>query len=225
MKRRARPRSPRRPYQPARASLRATSQSCRPPPAWRSSAAAAAAAAAAAPTLVRRTWRLPTGRAARVRAGAGAAAAWLSHHRRARSGDPVADADPALRPAGRRRYLEPDVQRVRDRRQGPPRLRALLQRPLRVRQALEIKLKDEDMHEDYFLGSNKVESRLRPPARNKRSVLFSLPRASWPARARSASPPGARSDSVDVRARRPSPLHPAGPCSATPPALRLLPRA
>ena len=30
---------------------------------------------------------------------------------------------------------------------------------------------------------------------------------------------------MDVRARRPSPLHPAGPCSATPPALRLLPCA
>ena len=41
--------------------------------------------------------------------------------------------------------------------------------------------------------------------------------------ARARAPPAARSDSVDVRARRPSPLHPAGPCSATPPALRLLP--
>ena len=41
----------------------------------------------------------------------------------------------------------------------------------------------------------------------------------------SLAPPAARSDSVDVRARRPSPLLPAGPCSATPPALRLLPCA
>ena len=43
--------------------------------------------------------------------------------------------------------------------------------------------------------------------------------------ARARAPPAARSDSVDVRARRPSPLLPAGPCSATPPALRLLPCA
>ena len=61
-----------------------------------------------------------------------------------------------------------------------------------------------------------------PPARNKRRCPLQ-PAESFLARAR--APPGARSDSVDVRARRPSPLHPAGPCSATPPALRLLPCA
>ena len=59
-------------------------------------------------------------------------------------------------------------------------------------------------------------------ARNKRRCPLQ-PAESFLARAR--APPGARSDSVDVRARRPSPLHPAGPCSATPPALRLLPCA
>ena len=58
--------------------------------------------------------------------------------------------------------------------------------------------------------------------RNKRRCPFQ-PAESFLARAR--APPAARSDSVDVRARRPSPLHPAGPCSATPPALRLLPCA
>ena len=62
----------------------------------------------------------------------------------------------------------------------------------------------------------------RPPARNKRRCPLQ-PAESLLARAR--APPGARSDSVDVRARRPSPLLPAGPCSATPPALRLLPCA
>ena len=44
-------------------------------------------------------------------------------------------------------------------------------------------------------------------------------------RARSAWRAERLGASVDVRARRPSPLHPAGPCSATPPALRLLPCA
>ena len=61
----------------------------------------------------------------------------------------------------------------------------------------------------------------RPPRNKCRCPL--QPAESFLARAR--APPGARSDSVDVRARRPSPLHPAGPCSATPPALRLLPCA
>ena len=61
-----------------------------------------------------------------------------------------------------------------------------------------------------------------PPARNKCRCPLQ-PAESLLARAR--APPAARSDSVDVRARRPSPLHPAGPCSATPPALRLLPCA
>ena len=61
----------------------------------------------------------------------------------------------------------------------------------------------------------------RPPRNKCRCPL--QPAESLLARAR--APPAARSDSVDVRARRPSPLHPAGPCSATPPALRLLPCA
>ena len=61
----------------------------------------------------------------------------------------------------------------------------------------------------------------RPPRNKRRCPL--QPAESLLARAR--APPAARSDSVDVRARRPSPLHPAGPCSATPPALRLLPCA
>ena len=60
------------------------------------------------------------------------------------------------------------------------------------------------------------------PARNKCRCPLQ-PAESFLARAR--APPAARSDSVDVRARRPSPLLPAGPCSATPPALRLLPCA
>ena len=64
---------------------------------------------------------------------------------------------------------------------------------------------------------------IRPaPPRNKCRCPLQ-PAESFLARAR--APPAARSDSVDVRARRPSPLHPAGPCSATPPALRLLPCA
>jgi hypothetical protein len=61
----------------------------------------------------------------------------------------------------------------------------------------------------------------RPPRNKRRCPL--QPAESLLARAR--APPAARSDSVDVRARRPSPLLPAGPCSATPPALRLLPCA
>ena len=59
-------------------------------------------------------------------------------------------------------------------------------------------------------------------ARNKCTCPFQ-PAESFLARAR--APPAAQSDSVDVRARRPSPLLPAGPFSATPPALRLLPCA
>ena len=69
----------------------------------------------------------------------------------------------------------------------------------------------------------RIQSGSAPPRpRNKRRCPLQ-PAESLLARAR--APPAARSDSVDVRARRPSPLLPAGPCSATPPALRLLPCA
>ena len=71
------------------------------------------------------------------------------------------------------------------------------------------------------MANTRVQSVETRPRNKCRCPL--QPAESFLARAR--APPGARSDSVDVRARRPSPLHPAGPCSATPPALRLLPCA
>ena len=60
--------------------------------------------------LLRLPIGLPSGPAATERASAGAPATRISHLRRARRRNPLADAEPALWPAGCRRHLEPYLQ-------------------------------------------------------------------------------------------------------------------
>ena len=59
-------------------------------------------------------FRVSSSRASRCWRACGARPSGVSYLRRARRRDPLADAEPSLRPARRRRHLEPYFQRVRD---------------------------------------------------------------------------------------------------------------